>query len=508
MLVIDRVNFAYGDRNPLLREISLSVAPGEKLCLLGLNGSGKTTLLRLIAGLLKPTSGRIQVLGAETVSEQAMIEVREKLGLVFQNPREQIVTSTVGGDIVFTLENLGWPEKKMAQALDTEAKRLGLQALLGRHPFTLSAGQEQRTALAGVFAPGPQLLLLDEPSSYLDYHGRQLLRETIDNDSLTVIAATQFLEEAKHFERVLLLDSGVVAFDGPPDRLFESTALKSVMTEDVSGPPEVGGAKPLGVRAKDLHFAYQGGEQVLDGIDLNLAGGSINAIIGDSGSGKTTLGKLLAGLLEPQQGSVELTPQGKLSESVSFVMQFPEMQLFAETVAEEVAFGPRNAGLTGDDLDLRVRAAMQLVDLDYEKFATRLPFKLSGGEQRRLALASILALQRPVLILDEPTAGLDWLAAAQLRRVLLELRRAGYTIILLTHDLDLAGRVADELILLDQGKLLWSGSKYGDLPQDLFARHFGGFSQSLATARELKAAGLSAEEIEARLLPIVIEANL
>ncbi len=508
MLIINQVSFAYGDQRPLLREISLSVAPGEKVCLLGLNGSGKTTLLKLIAGLLKPTSGHIQVLGADTGSEQEMIKVREKLGLVFQHPREQIVTSTVGGDIVFTLENLGWPEQKMALALNAEAERFGLQALVGRHPFTLSAGEEQRTALAGVFAPGPQFLLLDEPSSYLDYHGRQLLQATIENESLTVIAATQFLQEAQHFERVLLLEEGVIAFDGPPDQLFESAAPESVMATDVSGSPDMSIVEPQGVRATDLSFAYPGGAQVLYGIDLNLAGGGIYAIIGDSGSGKTTLGKLLAGLLEPQQGSIDLDPPTNLSESVSFVMQFPELQFFAESVTEEVGFGPRNAGLVGSDLDRRICTSTQLVDLDYEQFAMRSPFKLSGGEQRRLALASILALERPVLILDEPTAGLDWLAVAQLRRLLLKLRQAGRTIILLTHDLDLAGRVADELILLDCGKLLWSGSKYGDLPQELFEHHFGGLSQSLVAARKLQAAGFSRKEIEARLLPIIIEANL
>ncbi|MFH2055500.1 MAG: ATP-binding cassette domain-containing protein [bacterium] len=497
MLLFDKVSFGYGKQPDLLKELSFQVGRGEKVCLLGLNGSGKSTLLKLAAGLLSPRAGQIEV-----------AEPRDKVGFVFQQPLDQIVTSTVRGDIVFTLENLGRSQLEMRETLDSQAQRFALASLLSRHPATLSAGEQQRTALAGVLAPRPELLLLDEPTSYLDYHGRELLRNTMTGEGLTVLAATQFPAEASRFERVLLLHNGAIAFDGQPAELWSSEVWRSLQGSVGTNLPVVTPTDSTAVQVVGLQFAYGANSPAIDDINLELPTGTITAVVGDSGSGKTTLGKLIAGLLKPQQGSIKLDSAAEPIERGSFVMQFPESQFFAETVQAEIAFGPSNQGLCGSELESRVDRAMELVQLDFEQFASRPPFTLSGGERRRVALASILALERPVLILDEPTAGLDWQGAAQLRRVLIALRHAGYTILLLTHDLDLAGWVAGRFVFLDQGRLSWSGERSADLPENLFETHFGKLPQSLIAARKLSQAGLSETEIEGRLLSTDIDPNL
>lgn len=497
MIVFENISFAYRDQPPVLRDLSLEIADGEKVALLGLNGSGKSTLLKLAAGLLKPTSGKVRI-----------SVPREQIGFVFQQPLDQIVTSTVGGDIVFTLENLNWSRERMSEALNLQAQRFTLQEMLARHPATLSAGEQQRTALAGVFAPEPKLLLLDEPTSYLDYHGRKLLHEVVNDDDLTVLAATQFPAEISGFQRVLLLHEGAVKFDGSPEQLAGNTVWQSLQPATDVYLPKVESVQSPSLAAKNVSYSYGNNLRAVDKVDLTLARGTITAIVGDSGSGKTTLGKLLAGLLEQQDGSVEVDPQAKLNQAASYVMQFPELQFFAETVQDEIAFGPHNLGMRGDKLEGRVRSAMKLTKLDFETFAGRSPFTLSGGERRRVALASILALQRPVLILDEPTAGLDWQAAAGLARLLVALRRAGHTLVLLTHDLDLAGRIASQLVLLDQGKIAWTGPKAGEVPSELFEQHFGPLPAPFQQVCELAKSDLSDSEIEDRLLSLPAGANL
>lgn len=462
MLKFDRVSFGYGKQPPLLQEISFEIRQGEKVCLLGLNGSGKSTLLKLAAGLLEPKAGRI---GSGCA--------KEKVGFVFQQPLDQIVTSTVQGDVVFTLENLGCSQVEMKEALAAQAERFSLRPLLQRHPATLSAGEQQRTALAGVLAPQPELLLLDEPTSYLDYHGRKLLGETIAAEQYTVLAATQFPAEASQFKRALLLDQGRIAFDGTSSELFTTAAWQALQESNATALPSIETVTSPALSISGLEFAYTNHAPTIVDLNLELPAGTITAVVGDSGSGKTTLGRLTAGLLKPQQGSVAMQTAAELSNCCSYVMQFPESQFFSESVREEIAFGLRNQGMQGDELESVIRRALALVGLDHDRFAPRSPFTLSGGERRRVALASILALQRPVLVLDEPTAGLDWQASAQLRRLLIALCAAGHTTVLLTHDLDLASKVTSSFVLLDRGRVLWSGDISDNPPEQLFRQHFG-----------------------------------
>jgi energy-coupling factor transport system ATP-binding protein len=506
MLKFDQVSFVFPDGEEVLRDINLSVARGEKVCLLGLNGSGKSTLLKLAAGLLRPTSGRIRIEQIDTRDPARLSELRSKIGFIFQSPEEQLVSTSVESDIVFALENLGWQRSVMRESVLAQAERFGLSELLDRHPLALSAGEIQRTALAGVLAPKPHLLLLDEPTSYLDYRGKRRVFELLDIGELTLMAATQFPREADCFDRVLFLRQGNLEFDGPASKFDQS-----LIRRDQPGRNQRFFAIPGTVKksnnaaeavlsAVDVNFSYDD-QQVLSNLTLEIRSGEITAILGNSGSGKTTLAQLLAGLLEPDSGELTVTDNVDLGKPVGYAMQFPEDQFFADSVRTEVAFGALNQALSQEEAETRTRQALELVGIDYDNYADRSPLTLSGGERRRVALASVLVLNRPVLILDEPTAGLDWIAGSELMRLMLRLKRSGTTVIVLSHDLEAICLVADQLIVLENGEVIWTGSKYDcSLDDSLFTQRFGAMPACLSRARELHSEGLSTSDIEEKLL--------
>ena len=511
MIVFKDVSFAYSARQRVVCNLSVTINKGEKVCLLGLNGSGKSTLLKLAAGLLMPGNGHVLIDGDATDDQRAALKVRSQVGFIFQNPQDQIVATTIESDIAFTLENLAFPPDVMKKRVEEMAQRFGLIDLLKRHPEAISAGEEQRTALAGTLAPSPSILLLDEPTSFLDYAGKERLREILFTDATTILAATQFPSEALQFERVLLLDQGQLVFDGSADALFTSQTWQQLKTDSDAiqttkkkqySASAIGDRKESNViEAENVSFSYQAGTDAVREIDLAVSTGEIIAIVGSSGSGKSSLGLLLSGLLTPTAGIIRYPSNQEGDRLVGYLMQFPERQFFADNVHDEVAFGIESEQLPVNESKARVADSLALVGLNYDSFAVRSPFTLSGGEQRRLALASLLVMNRPILILDEPTASLDWQGTQQLLELLHHLRRSGKTILILSHDLDFVSRVADRLILLDKGRLRWSGAKFAtDFPTLLFESQFGGLPQPLQQARQLHREGLSPIEIAKRLL--------
>jgi len=497
MIRLDGISFAYQDESRFIENLSFSIQRGERVCLLGRNGSGKSTLLRLIAGLLNPTAGEIFVNGVSTTDHKRQRELRRQIGFIFQNPEDQIISTTVETDIAFALENFGVTQDIMRREVGEYADRFELKELLHRHPLTLSAGEKQRTALASVMVVQPQVLLLDEPTSFLDYRGRQrLLATAFSGRSYTIVGATQYAQEVKQYDRVVFLHQGRLLFIGSNDEFAQTEHWKQITTTastrmgesigtntsaDTASSPKVEIASPLrGTQLEmcNVSFGYSHGQRVIDGLSMRVPPGRITVVMGDSGCGKTTLALLLAGLVEPSAGMIRVgggkLSAKELSRQVAVLFQFPETGFFADSVLEEVAFGIRDLQLNSREIEQKVRVALDMVGLNFDTFASRNPFVLSAGERRRVAIASVLIMERPTILFDEATLGLDWEGRKTMVRLLRDLRNSGKTTVLMTHDVEFATQTADDIVLMDRGAVVWQGAiDAPELPQRFIVDHLG-----------------------------------
>lgn len=586
---LHKVSLFYG-KTAALRDVSLSIAQGEHLCVLGGNGSGKSTLALVLAGLLAPDEGSVELVGravyddgrsgkrldgningrgterSETriharIDNEAYRQARRSLGLVFQNPDEQIVTSIVEDDVAFGPENLGLDSAEIQKRVARELHRVAMQNHAQAHPMCLSGGQKQRVALAGALAMHPQLLVLDEPGALLDVRGRRSVMGVLDklkDAGTTIVHITHFMEEALKADRVLVMHQGRIVADDAPDAIFKhvekivdsqlelpfaaqlATKLQQVnipvswttsaetlcreLAEQLRGCGEGFGSersecgdaarggnaihsKPSSeastannafdstfISAQNLSFSYgadsrwmrSAGHRVRSTkreapeearassraalLDLNFSiqKGSYTALIGQTGSGKTTLVRLLCGLAKPDAGSLIVAGHDTkhkrerklLNGLIGYVMQQPERQLFAETVYDDVAFGPNNLQLPTSEVAQRTEQALRAVALWHKKDAS--PFELSGGQARLAALAGILAMQPKILLVDEPTAGLDPKGRREVLRLLKRIHVAGTTLVHITHAMEEAAR-AEKIIVLNQSRILMQGT-----PQEIF----------------------------------------
>jgi energy-coupling factor transporter ATP-binding protein EcfA2 len=484
LIRFENVSFSYETGGSLIDGMLLSIKAGERVCLVGRNGSGKSTFLKLLAGLLMPVSGQVIIDGISTANTKRLKEMRRKVGFIFQNPEDQIIATTVEADVAYTLENLGVDREAMHARVAEYCRRFGLADLLKRHPLTLSAGEKQRTALASVLIVEPEVLLLDEPTSFLDYRGRRHFLESVFADtSRTVIGATQFPAEIENYDRVIFLEEGGAVFDGARDEFQRTDWWKEMVSAAIdSGANGARNEPPAGDRTalalRGVSFGYSKQSRVIEAADARFQEGAVAAVMGDSGCGKTTLALLLAGLVEPNGGAIMLNGADvsarELMKQVGVLFQFPEFGFFAETVLEEVAFGIKNLRLPADAVEAKVRAVLAQVELGYDSFAMRNPFLLSAGEQRRVASASMLIMERPILVFDETTLGLDWEGRAAMVRLIQNLKASGRTIVLMTHDWNFVVQTADELVLMDQGKVVWQGTpEAADRPSQFMQGHFG-----------------------------------
>ncbi|MDA0748011.1 MAG: energy-coupling factor transporter ATPase [bacterium] len=515
MIELKNLHFSYRTQTgeiPVLRGINLSFRPGESVAIIGANGSGKTTLIRCINCLLQPTSGDILVDGLSVSDPENAYEIRSRAGMVFQNPDDQIVSAQVEREIAFGLENLGVPTEEIQARIHEMLERFSLGRYRSQSPHLLSGGERQRLAIASVLAMRPRYLLLDEPTALLDPGSRRSLLNLLEtlHEEITSITVTQLPEEAARAQRIVALYKGQVVMDGLPQDIFSqideltriglSAPVSALIAHrlglspplpltpealaDRLPPPSTQPApnpepppSPTGqpiIQAKKLRHIYNqdlpSATVALHDLDLDVPQQSVLALIGPSGSGKSTFAQHLNGLLSPASG--ELTVCGidvvhtrnlnALRRRVGLIFQFPEAQLFADTVFEDIAFGPRNLGL--DNIETRVNQALHDVGLTPESFLHRSPFALSGGEKRRVAIAGVLAMHPDVLILDEPTAGLDPSGAAEIESLLRRLNTEGTTLLLISHDMDLVARLADRVVALDQGRLA-----FNVLPPDAFS---------------------------------------
>ncbi|MFN2484104.1 MAG: ABC transporter ATP-binding protein [Candidatus Limnocylindria bacterium] len=463
-----------------IRGVDLEVRCGERVLVLGASGSGKSTLMMALAGLLDPSRGG-EAEGTLRVEGIAPDRGRGRTGLVFQDPESQIILSTAGDDVAFGLENRCvpraeiWPRVERALADVRFAHRPS-------HPTSaLSGGERQRLALAGVLAMRPRVLLLDEPTSNLDDDGaaafRSVLRELLAGGDTTLLLVEHRVDESLQLvDRVVVLggEAGVVA-DGRPDEVFgrHATALDELGVWTPLGasatarpaPPivDVGNrARPELVVADAVTYRHRDSQaDALPAIDVTLRRGEAVAVMGPNGSGKSTLAHLLGGLrratagvvragkaLAPAERELEIArwTARRLVRHIGSVFQEPGHQFVAGRVDEEMIIGPVRAGV---DLREATRRAQELMDLlRLTHLAAANPHTLSGGEQRRLSVATALATRPDVLILDEPTFGLDRRAHAELCRLLGRLRDDGRAVCMATHDRLLVAAVADRVTAL------------------------------------------------------------
>ena len=406
--------------------------------------------------------------------------------------------------MVFGLEQLGVEPTEMQQRLTESLAQVGLSGFEARDPTTLSGGQKQRLAIAALLALRPRILVFDEPTTDLDPEGRQeifVLLGQMREQGHTLIVVEHEVTAALAADRLLLLADGEVVADSPPhtllpqvemlerygvkphdcDRFFPSLGVyeyprdavaaaallqRDILTPSFSAPldakPDREQKTPL-LSLQSISHTYADGPSAVRNVSLTIDEGEFIALLGKNGSGKTTLAKHLSGLLMPTQGRVLLRKQElrtlplvQVAQEVSYVFQNPDHQLFAETVETEVAFGPRNIGLATEEVHARVDEALIAVGLQHAREHD--PFLLGRGERQRLAVAALLAMRPRILILDEPTTGLDYREQRQMMELLQRLHREGRTLIIITHVPWVAVEYAERALLMSDGRLLWDGS--------------------------------------------------
>jgi energy-coupling factor transport system ATP-binding protein len=427
LATVDRLSFSYPAAEPALRDVSLALEPGEVVALLGPSGSGKSTLLRALAALVPHFhggrfAGRVVVAGLDTRLTRPA-ELAGTVATVFQDPEDQVVMTIVANEVAFGLENLGvapheiWP--RVERALDS----VDALHLWGRKTTELSGGELQRVCLASALALEPQLLLLDEPTSQLDPEAAALFLAAVERLGATVVLSEHRVARALELAtRVLFVDGGRLLLDAPRAQALEWLSAERPLytracVSETQRPPGDVVAALRGVR-----FSYRAAMPVLDGIELELRRGEIVALEGPNGSGKTTLARIAAGLLEPQAGTVELRGRA------GYLSQDPGRYLVKETALEEVALAVNRD-------EQRAREALDRAGLGWAE--GRHPRDLSSGERERLALASVAVAEPDLLVLDEPTRGLDPERKAALGAWLQEYAVSGKAVLLATHDHDL-----------------------------------------------------------------------
>lgn len=491
------VRFSYGNGATwALDGVDLTVGAGERVCIVGPNGSGKSTLSRIVAGLAAPDAGTVTVLGERVFDgdagpdPDAYRRARRGIGAVFQNPEDQLVTTVVEDDVAFGPENLGIAHADIGRRITEALQAIDMTESRAADPTVMSGGQQQRIAIAGTMAMHPAMVVFDEPTAMLDGAARAEVMAVLDSlqaRGVTIVHITHHADETLRADRVIRMESGRIVSEGRPRRDDAARAA----SPDQSRPHSDGGDEPQPdsepiIAVEHVFFTYPGQTSpVIDDLSLNIARGETVALMGHNGAGKTTLARLLCALERPDDGSITVagvpvalarggrrttarerrsgtagtghvrkprtasrTQRRALRRHVGYVMQHPERQLFADTVAQDVAYGPRNQGLPEAAVREHVEWALQLLRIGH--LADRSPFALSGGQQRLAAIAGVLACRPDVLIMDEPTAGLDARASARIHDLVRTLRAQGVTVLVITHSAAEAAAIGARIITMGQ----------------------------------------------------------
>jgi energy-coupling factor transporter ATP-binding protein EcfA2 len=485
-LAISNLSFRYQRREDYaLHGLYFRVQPGEVLLIAGASGCGKTTLMRCINGLIPRTyhgdlQGEISIFG-KPVSDMTMPELSQQVGTILQDPERQIVGSYVLNEVAFGLENLGLPREEIMDRVDETLQFLGISHLRDRETFSISGGEKQKVALAGVLSMRPHLLLLDEPLASLDPMSSKealLFFRWLADQGISIMIVEHRVEDVLTInpDHVLYLENGNQQYYGDVDGLLDvvdfhkiklpaQTVFERAKTES---PPTFSPLlhplhdEPPLISFEDIHFQYSPIlPSVLHDINFKVYPGDVIAILGHNGAGKTTLVKHALGLLKPTKGRVLLEGKdtrkitiAQAALTVGYVFQSPSQMLFAPTVSEELEFGPRNLHFSPEVIKQNVDWAIHTVHLESELQSP--PLALSFGQQKRISIAAVLSMRSRILMMDEPTAGQDyWNYLAFMDSIL---QMPGFdAIMFITHDVDLAVIYANRIILIYDGTIVADG---------------------------------------------------
>lgn len=495
-----------------LKGVDITVKKGEFVSVLGHNGSGKSTFAKLVNGLNMLTGGTLYVKDFDASKEENIWDIRKSVGMVFQNPDNQIIATVVEEDVAFGPENIGMEPKDIIKNVDTALKAVSMEEFRKAAPAYLSGGQKQRVAIAGILAMKPECIILDEPTAMLDPLGRKEVMDTITRlnreEGITIVLITHYMEEAALSDRIIIINDGKIAGEGSPRDVFKNVDKMKELHLDVPQITElsyrvnkvnknfpgdlltidefVKEAQKFGfntefsyvkkenrnkkdtepiLEVKNLTHIY--GEETafekvaLKDVNLTINRGEFIGLIGHTGSGKSTLIQHLNALVKASEGAIyfkgvdinaDKSRLKEIRQKIGLVFQYPEHQIFESTIYDEVAFGPKNCGLTGDELDVRIKESLEIVGMG-EEFYQKSPFDLSGGQKRRVAIASILAMKPEVLILDEPMAGLDPYGRDEILGNIKKMHKElGITIILVSHSMEDIANIADRIIVMNRGR--------------------------------------------------------
>jgi len=504
---IENLIYYYPDsQRPAINNINLQVEEGELLLVAGGSGSGKSSLARVLAGLIPAFyggkfGGKIYFRGKE-IDKAGRQSLTREVGMVFQDPEKQLVMTSVEAEIAFGLENLGLPQDEMSRRVAEVMSFLDLAALRQEFTAVLTGGQKQKLALASVLAMQPQVLILDEPTSQLDPVAAEdffnLVKHLNEELGMTIILIEQRLERCFHLaDRVVVMEDGRVIYNGTPEqvarwaakrkityvppvaRFFAQIGFNSIPVtvkdgrrllrsnhfkyQEITIPKSIGTSLPGEpvLTMKNVWFTYPNGTEALQNVNCQITAGEMLAVLGANGSGKTTLLKTMAGLLKPGRGQVqENYPR---DGSVAYLPQNPNDYLFKETVEEELLFTLSNFGLKNDGIIDELLERLHLSE--YRKANPR---DLSSGERQRTALAAVLVTRPQLILLDEPTRGMDYTLKAELGGLLTGLGREGVSVVLVTHDVEFAAEYASRVLLMFNGQIVSCGPKHQIFGQSVF----------------------------------------
>ena len=523
------------EEKKILDDLNIEVEPGDFIAILGHNGSGKSTFAKHLNALLLPDEGNIYIDGDDTKSVEELWKIREKCGMVFQNPDNQIVGVTVEEDVGFGPENLGVKTEKIWERIKDSLTKVDMYKYRKKSPNHLSGGQKQRVAIASSLAMKPKCIVLDEPTAMLDPQGRKEVMDIIkslnENENITVILITHHMNEAIMAKKVVVIDDGKIALQGTPREVFSNVEqikkLKldmpqimelsyelykcgkfgryDILTIDefVKEIEEIGNSQngkdiadkedakdkedandiedtedtrnksiePI-LSLKNVSLKYEENTSMevkaLDDISLDIYNDEFIGIIGHTGSGKSSLVQVMNGLIKANGGEVTYKGENiqdksfdkkRLHLDVGLVFQYPESQLFEETVLKDVMFGPLNKGMSEEEAKEAAKEALEMLGIG-ENYYNDSPFELSGGEKRRIAIAGVLAMNPEIIILDEPTAGLDPMSRNNLLNSLKRLQTdKEKTIIIVSHNMEDMANYVERLIVMNDGRVVFDDIK-------------------------------------------------
>ncbi len=510
----------YNDTNndeyvDVFKDLSLCIKKGSFNAVIGKNASGKSTLARLINAIILPENGEVIVNGLSTNNKDNLWDIRKTVGMVFQNPDSQIISSIVEEDIAFGPENLGLPSDEIRKRVEDALKFTDMQKYRNADTYSLSGGQKQKIAIAGILAMKPDCIVLDEPTAMLEPKGRKQIIEYIkrlnEEEKITIVLITHFMEEAAMADNIIVFGNGEVISETPKNILTnkkrleklgldttQMVKLKDLLCEnginlknDIFNVDEmvlalskfefenknnvfenklVENKNKNIIELKNVSFYYgintEFENKAVDNVSFNIKEGEFFGIIGHTGSGKSTILQLFNGLLRSYSGKViidgiEITDKistNELCKIAGLVFQYPENQIFEKTVYDEIAFGVRNILSDESEIKKRVEKACLYTGID-AKIMNKSPFCLSGGQKRRVSIASILAMNPKIIILDEPAAGLDPLGKKEIMDNIKMLNeKLGITVIIVSHNIEDIIEYTQRVLVMNNGKLAALGN--------------------------------------------------